>query len=68
MSEILIQISKNPQRYNANKLPPILKKHFGLPKKVHRNAWKQFKEEQDKAYKKATVAMAGEAKSVQEIV
>ena len=68
MSEILIQISKNPNRYNSKRLPKILKKPFGLPRKVHREAWEKFKQEQEEAQEKAMVAMAGSAKSVQEIV
>jgi len=45
MTDIFIQISKNPNRYNASKLPKILKKPFGLPRKIHRDAWRKFKKE-----------------------
>jgi len=68
MSEILIQISKNPDRYNAKRLPKILKKPFGLPRKVHREAWRKFKKEQEEAQEQAVAAMAYEPKTALEIV
>ena len=47
MTEIMVELAKHPQRYRQDRLPGVLRGHFGVPTRIHRKAWLQFKSKYD---------------------
>ena len=45
MGEIMLELSKYPKRFSREDLPPILQKQFGRARRVHKEAWIDFKKQ-----------------------
>lgn len=68
MSQITIELSRHPLRYNPEKLPKILKKQFGVPTKKHIEAWESFLEEYGEQETNDEAAEAVNEISIEDII
>ena len=68
MTQILLELFKNHDRYRFNNLPLILKKQFGPATLVHKKLWIAFKQKYDLLNEQAQDAEAPSALEWQSIV
>ena len=68
MTQIIIELSRHPQRYNPEKLPQILKKQFGVPTKKHIEAWESFLEEYEEQETNDDTQKAANEISIEDII
>ena len=68
MTTILIELARNRQKYNAEKLSRILKGQFGAPKPIHKRAWINFNKKYDQLDLEASITDPSYAENVQDII